>query len=441
MQSRERNFALLAGLHSVSFRGSRLFCMIIDPDKSPSYLHRIIVNLPWSGRGFMRSRAGRTVVLSAGLAKLSGIRQIACWVVWMIVVGWAGLLMAEPVVVQGPFDRWDADRDGWLSREELPPPLQARFFQIDRDRDGRLSREEFSRLRPPDDASRVAGVRRVLDLDYAGTNHPRQRLDLFLPEHPVGEGPLPLVIFIHGGAWQSGSKERGEARLAPLLETGRYAGAAIGYRLTDEVIWPAQLHDVKAAIRWLQAHAEEYGLDPDRIAVWGASAGGHLAAMAGVTSGDPAFEGVLGPHTERAGTVRVVVNFFGPSDFLRMDEQGSRMQHSGPNSPESKLVGGPLAERLDQVRDASPVVHATAGDPPMLLVHGSVDPVVPHGQSLILSERLIEVGVDAPLITVEGGGHGEGFGASVQDAVLAFLGYYLLGEGAPPRAGVIPAGR
>src|SRR5439155_1536905 len=121
-------------------------------------------------------------------------------------------------------------------------------------------------------------VKAELDIPYAGTNNSRQRLDLYLPKNPQSNKPLALVVFIHGGGWQNGDKRGGFGTVVPLVETGEYAGASVGYRLSGEAVWPAQIHDCKAAIRWLKANAKKYNLDPDRIGVTGSSAGGHLVA-------------------------------------------------------------------------------------------------------------------------------------------------------------------
>jgi len=143
-----------------------------------------------------------------------------------------------------------------------------------------------------------AGYRLVENLDYVGAANPRQMLDLILPD-TLDPKPRPLVVFIHGGGWEGRSKEN-PGTLFALLEGGAYAGASLNYRLSSEAIWPAQIHDVKAAIRWLRAHAADYGIDPGRIAVFGISAGGHLVSMLGVSQGVAELEGTLGSHTDQS---------------------------------------------------------------------------------------------------------------------------------------------
>jgi len=338
-----------------------------------------------------------------------------------------------------PFDRRDVNKDGKLVREELPEPLRKNFDRVDTNKDGFISREESDAMRQnmpqgqkgqgPKGAPRLAeGVKTIADLDYAGSGNPRQALDLFLPEKREGEGLLPVIVFIHGGGWQGGDKNGGGAKVAPYVATGKFAGASIAYRLSSEAQWPSQIHDCKAAIRWLKAHAKEYQLDPERIAVWGTSAGGHLVAMLGVSDGVKDLEGEIGPHLDQTGKVSCVVDFFGPTEMLRMGSEPGAERHNSPDSPESKLIGGTVLENPDKAKSASPIEHVTAGDAPHLIVHGSKDPTVPYSQSVDYEKRLESVGVPAIFLTVEGAGHGQGFGKSVSDTVTAFLEKQLLGE-------------
>ena len=183
-------------------------------------------------------------------------------------------------------------------------------------------------------------VRVEKDIPYARTENPRQTLDLLLPRAPKGGKPLPLVVNIHGGAFRAGDKSMGVREIAGLVDDGDYAAATINYRLSGEATWPAQIHDCKAAIRWLRANAPKYGIDPDRIGVIGASAGGHLAALLGTSGGIATLEGDLGTHAGVSSRVKCVVDQFGPSDLLAMGDYPSRIDHNAPESPESKLIGG-----------------------------------------------------------------------------------------------------
>ncbi len=353
------------------------------------------------------------------------------------------LICTTTVFAQSPsrFDQWDRSGDGKLSREEIPPPLRRNFDRVDTDGDGFISREEdrvFTSRRGGEPSS-PEGVRRISGIDYAGTGNPRHQLDLYLPENPKSDGPLPVVCWIHGGGWRQGSKDR--ARLVvDLVATGRFAGASLGYRLSGEAQWPAQIHDVKAAIRWIRANAGAHGIDPERIGLWGSSAGGHLVAMLGVSEGVDHLEGEVGPHLDLAAEVTCVVNYYGPSDLLSMNRQGSRMDHDAADSPESQLIGGPVQENPDRARDASPLTHVNAGDRPMLLVHGTEDPLVPFEQSVVLEQALEKAGVTAILLTVDGAGHGNGFGPRTREVAARFLESILLDDGPLPRDETIAAG-
>jgi acetyl esterase/lipase len=362
------------------------------------------------------------------------------------------LLFAGYAGAQSPaqtrFERWDSNRDNKLEIGELPAGLRANFSRIDLDGDGFLSREEdgqAGRVSPPENrrsggAGHPEGVNKLADLDYAGTGNPRQMLDLYLPEKRVSEHPLPVVVYIHGGAWQSGDKSGGGNKVGPFVATGKYAGASIGYRLSGEAQWPSQLHDCKAAIRWIKAHAAEYGFDPERIAVWGTSAGGHLVAMLGVSDGVEGLEGDIGEHLEQSSKVRCVLDFFGPAEMLTMGDHGGSIDHNSPNSPESKLLGGTLKEHPDKAKNASPVEHVTPNDAPHLIVHGSADPVVPNQQSVALAMRLKEVGVPVTFITVDGAGHGNGFGPAVDRVVEEYLLKRIFDEGSEIPDGALKAG-
>ena len=257
------------------------------------------------------------------------------------------------------------------------------------------------------------------DLAYVTHGHPRQKLDLYVPGV---DAPAPLVVYIHGGAFRAGDK----AEHPPLeyLAEG-YALAAINYRLSQHALFPAQIEDCKAAVRWLRAHAKEYGLDPRRVAVGGSSAGGHLAAMVGTAHHVKAF--VVGEHLNVSSRVQAVRDYFGPTDFLQMDvhRPPGGMVHDTPDSPESQLVGGPIQENPDRVARANPITYVTAGAPPFLIVHGDRDPLVPHHQSVLLATALEKAGVPVTFYTVEGGGHGGFEDPKVDELTKAFLEEHL----------------
>jgi len=256
----------------------------------------------------------------------------------------------------------------------------------------------FSQMRPPE------GTRIFRDIPYVTNGHPRQKLDLYLP--PNGTN-LPLVVWIHGGAWLAGSKEM--CRALPLLNGG-FAIASINYRLSQHAIFPAQLQDCKAAIRWLRAHAHEYGIDPDRIGVWGESAGGHLAALVGTTGDITEFD--VGENLHVSSAVQAVCDWFGPTDFTTMNNSPELLSRNPENLPEARLIGGPVHENKDRARRANPITYVTKDDPPFLIMHGDNDNVVPINQSELLVEALKQTGVKVKYHVVKGGGHG--FGAPQQ---------------------------
>jgi acetyl esterase/lipase len=261
------------------------------------------------------------------------------------------------------------------------------------------------------------GTKVQRDLSYVQEGHERQRLDLYLPEKP--KGPLPVIVWVHGGAWLAGSKDGGGPAL-PFVQQG-FAMASINYRLSQHAQFPAQIEDCKAAIRWLRANARTYDLDPDHIGVWGASAGGHLVALLGTSGGVKELEGNGGP-LDRSSRVQAVIDWFGPTDFTKMG--GS---HDGPNSPEARLLGGPVQENKEKAARANPITYVSHDDPPFLIMHGDQDPTVPFNQSELLAGALRGAGVDVSFHPVKGAGHGgrEFSSAENRKLVEAFLDKHL----------------
>jgi acetyl esterase/lipase len=257
------------------------------------------------------------------------------------------------------------------------------------------------------------------DLVYVPGGHERQKLDLYLPK---GGWNLPLIINIHGGAFKAGSKEMG----VPVEHLARgYAVASINYRLSQHALFPAQIEDCKAAVRWLRAHAGTYGLDPNHFAAWGSSAGGHLAALLGTTGDTKEFDG--GDHLDQPSRVQAVVDYFGPTDFLQMDAHRppDGMVHDAADSPESLLIGGPIQQNPEKTRRANPITYVTKDDPPFLIVHGDADPLVPHHQSELLAAALERAGVPVTFYTVKGAGHGRFNDPKVAELTGEFLARHL----------------
>jgi acetyl esterase/lipase len=259
------------------------------------------------------------------------------------------------------------------------------------------------------------------DVEYATAGETRLLLDIYRPKS-AADRPRPCIVWIHGGGWQNGNKSSGLPRLASFVASGEYVGVSVGYRLTDKGSWPAQIHDCKAAIRYVRTNAEKLGIDPDRIGAWGSSAGGHLVSHLG-TSGDvKEVEGELGT-TGVSSRVACVVDFCGPSDFALFGQGAPRMNQ--PGSPVYKLLGGPAKEKAEIAKQASPVTFVSKDDPPFLIVHGTDDRTVPFRQAERLHAAQKEAGVDSTFVKVEGGGHGIG-GGEVNARVKAFFEKHLL---------------
>jgi acetyl esterase/lipase len=249
---------------------------------------------------------------------------------------------------------------------------------------------------------------------------------------PKGKGPFPLVVFIHGGAWFVGHPTISNPKYRKLdlhkkLIKAGFAVARIAYRFSSEGKFPMQLHDCKAAIRFLRKHADNFTVDPTRFAVMGDSAGGHLAAMVGVTNNNAVMEGTVGV-VEGSSAVQAVVDWFGPVNFLTMEADARAAKVNWPShdladAPEAFLVGGPVQERQTEVLAASPLSYVTSAAPPFLFQHGTKDRMVPFAQSQALSDKLQAAGCDVTLKPIVGADHcfwGVSEQGIVED-VIAFL--------------------
>ncbi len=227
----------------------------------------------------------------------------------------------------------------------------------------------------------------------------------------------PLVMFVHGGGWRGG--RRSGNRLKWVVEHG-YAVASVEYRFSQEALFPAQIEDCKGALRWLRAHAEKYGYDASSVVVAGSSAGGHLAALMG-TSGDVSeLEGSTAGHLDQSSRVQGVIDYYGPSDFVKRSEN----QKSKTDEPEGgvyQLLGGPVQKNLESARVASPATYISKDDPPLLIFHGDKDKTVYLDQSEDFEKRYREEGLDVHLEVVAGAGHGWNVNAKEKALVLAFL--------------------
>lgn len=215
--------------------------------------------------------------------------------------------------------------------------------------------------------------------------------------------PMPVLVWIHSGAFRGGSKREGLPQLLPFAQQG-YFCATIEYRLSHEAIFPAQIEDCKCGIRYLRVHAKMFHLDPDRIGVWGSSAGGYLAALLGITHHVKEFEG-KGGWEGFSSRVQAVCDWFGPTDFLRISDFPSQIDRNAANAPEALLIGGPLQENKEKVARANPITYLTKEASPFLIMHAEDDPLVPFNQSQLLVEALQQAGVEVTFEVIEGGKH------------------------------------
>jgi len=235
------------------------------------------------------------------------------------------------------------------------------------------------------------------------------KLDLYVPAKPSSR---PAVVWIHGGGWAGGNPRQPlgpypDWRIVLARLAGRgYVVVGATYRLSGEAKFPAAIEDIKATVRWLRANAATIGVDPNRIGVWGESAGGQLASLLGTSCGVPELEGVKDRPV--SSCVQAVVDWYGPTDFSQMDAQliPGGLKHDTPQSAESNYLGCQLSKcDLAKVQSANPIAYVTASTPPFLIFHGNADTAVPPKQSQILYDALRAKGVPAQLVSVPGANH------------------------------------
>lgn len=237
------------------------------------------------------------------------------------------------------------------------------------------------------------------DIEYARIGDLSLKLDL----HTTKATNSPLIIYVHGGAWRAGSKS--DVPIAKLLDQG-FAIASVDYRLSTQAIFPAQIHDIKAAIRFLRAKSELFHLNTSRVAIIGSSAGGHLAALVGVTNGNKALEGTIGEHLSQSSDVQYIVSLFGASNLQTILSQSTEFGLKMRVPALQLLLGGQPTEKPDLAKLASPVAHLDKDDPPLLLIHGDADPQMPPEQSQAFTKAYEATKLPVQFILMPGSKHG-----------------------------------
>ncbi len=271
------------------------------------------------------------------------------------------------------------------------------------------------------DAETATGIRIVHDIPYVEDGNDQHKLDLYLPRTTLARR-FPLVVFIHGGGWTQGDKK--DSPCFDIANHG-FAAASINYRLAPKAIFPAQIYDCKAAVRWLRAHANEYNYNAERIGIIGCSAGGHLAALLGVTSKDPKMEGDLG-YNNQSSSVQAVCDWCGPTDLKSMSQQvmQPRFRRAQPEQFIKDFLGGTPEEHPDLANQANPINFVTKDAPPFVIIHSIEDPIVPFEQSNEFVKKLKAAGVDVNFIRVQGEDHMP-MAESIWNAVFEFLNQQL----------------
>jgi acetyl esterase/lipase len=245
------------------------------------------------------------------------------------------------------------------------------------------------------------------NINYADDTLVSHMMDVYLPE--IGNPPYPAVVIVYGSAFFGNNQKQTAYNTLgePLLKNG-FAVVAVNHRSSRDTIFPAQIHDIKASVRFIRANGTEFQIDTSFIGITGYSSGGHLSAFTGTSGSISQLEGNVGQFTSYSSSVDAVVDWFGPIDFQSMDSCGSTMAHDAPDSPESTLIGGSIQENDDLCALANPISYIDPDDPPFLILHGDADPLVPHCQSEKLYAALQKMGVPSQLVLVPDAGHGPG---------------------------------
>ncbi|MGG3664064.1 prolyl oligopeptidase family serine peptidase [Bacillus gobiensis] len=256
-------------------------------------------------------------------------------------------------------------------------------------------------------------VQLIPNIEFSNVDGTSLKLNLLVYRNPMdvlfnrdgNQEKYPLIIYLQGSGW--GWTEQDTFGFLPqLVDFAKqgYVIASVQYRGSSEAIFPAQIQDVKTAVRFLKANAFQYNIDPQKVGVWGDSSGGHLALLLGLTEGIEEFNGDR-EYPHESTQVQAIVDWFGPTEILTMSQFPSAFDHDSPQSPESKLIGGAVQENKEKARKASPIEYVHPDAPPILMMHGDQDDVVPYEQSVQFFKALKQAGNDATLYKITGAGH------------------------------------
>ena len=273
-------------------------------------------------------------------------------------------------------------------------------------------------------ASYADRVEIIRDSSYADGKNNYQKVDLYVPKKRNTDKPLPVIALIHGGGWGGGTRLFFTNRACDYASTGDYAAVCVGYRLTGEAKWPAQIHDCKAAIRLIRARAREWNVDPDRIGVLGGSAGGHLATLIAATGNVRTLDGDIGPYKETSSAVKCLVNFCGPCDLTQPLTNDKRMAADIADKV-TKLLGGEAKDLPEVAREASPLTYISKDTPPVITIHGTRDSFVDFKLSQRLDAALKAAGVKSYLVPMLSVDHQFSASAVTLGRVRQFLDMYL----------------
>ncbi len=286
-------------------------------------------------------------------------------------------------------DRFDKDKDGKISRDEYPW-RKSMFDKLDLNKDKFLTADELAKIRSMMRLNRV-NANLLADIQYATVDGKKMLLDIYMPKKKPDDQKKPvLLVWIHGGGWTKGSRRNVNPAFLALAEEG-YAVASIDYQLLGVPGLPQIIKECKGAIRFLRANAEKYGYNADKIGVGGSSAGGHLVLMLGTSGGVKELEGNIGGNLNQSSSVQAVVDFFGPSDMVLQPRVKEMM---GSKYLKSKAV------------QFSPITYVDKNDPPLLIYHGTADPIVPIEQARVIHKKYQEAGIESTKHEIQGGSHG-----------------------------------